>query len=446
MPDQNLLALMNRKLPKGALALLHRIGEAADRAGMSAYAVGGFVRDLMLGRDIFDLDVVVEGDTEKLGRALARRLGAKAVFHQRFGTGTLEIPEKTAKKEFAGIGRVDLVRARKETYRRTGALPDVEPGTIRDDLFRRDFTINTMAIRLDAAGFGGLVDFFDGCRDLREGKIRVLHDLSFRDDPTRIFRAARFEQRFDFEIETRTAKLIRDAVRRNVLNRISRERLRHEMVLLLSEKEPEKAMRRLDGLGVLVFIHPRLRVTEKSRRLFRAIRSVLSGGKRGIPGGKADPWLTYLPALLNGLDADGAAAAAERLALGRGERKAVSAAKGARAALRIIDRADIAPSRIHRLLDPLPVETLVLLLAGARTPAGRKRITEFQRRRDTARPALNGEDLKKMGIPPGPVYREILYALRDARLDGKVKNRQEEIALAKRIAGKTKSTGPANAA
>ncbi|MBE0415953.1 MAG: CCA tRNA nucleotidyltransferase, partial [Dehalococcoidia bacterium] len=263
---ENLDSKMRERLPEGLLAFLRIAGEVAEAQGQRLYLVGGAVRDLLLGRPNLDFDLVVEGDAPRLARQLAREVGMggenekrgeRVVVHRQFGTA----------KFHRGDLSIDLVTARSETYAKPGALPDVAPGTIWDDLLRRDFSINAMAIDLNPASFGQLLDPHGGRSDLERGLIRILHERSFIDDATRILRALRYEQRLSFKLEQNTERLLRQHI--SMLDTISGDRIRHEVELILKEEYPERTLERAEKLGVLQGIHPSLRgngwVAEKFR-------------------------------------------------------------------------------------------------------------------------------------------------------------------------------------
>ncbi len=263
---------MAAELPPRLLDWLRQAGSSADDLGYRLYAVGGFVRDLILGVPNADIDLVVEGDAIQLAQRLAERLGGHVRSHRRFGSAKWIVPEELragATEKGLLPASLDFVSARTEFYEHPTALPTVERSTIKQDLHRRDFTINTLAIRLDPQHWGELLDFYGAKKDLDDGIIRVLHSLSFVEDPTRILRAARFEQRFGFTIEPRTEKLIADA--RDLLARVSGERVRHEILLAMDEAEPERVLCRLADLGVLQVLQPELQcdawLREKARDL-----------------------------------------------------------------------------------------------------------------------------------------------------------------------------------
>src|SRR5450756_606038 len=245
--------LLSDALPPAMNELLLSARDAAQAEGASLYLVGGFVRDLLLGQPTMDLDLVVEGNAIAVADRLAVLRGGRVRSHSRFGTAKVIFDDSPPGTPVS----LDLVTARTEFYERPTVLPQVEWSSIRQDLYRRDFTINTMAICLDRERYGELLDYYVGERDLQNGQVRVLHNLSFVEDPTRILRAVRFEQRLAFQIEERTAELIDDAV--ELLDHVTGERLRHELYLLLAEAQPEKGLERLEQFGALVHIHPDLR-------------------------------------------------------------------------------------------------------------------------------------------------------------------------------------------
>jgi tRNA nucleotidyltransferase (CCA-adding enzyme) len=244
--EKSLAGQLEKQLPPGSLDLIRTAGTLAAELRFGLYLVGGAVRDILLGRDSFDLDLVVEGDAPELAASLAGRINAALLVHRRFGTARLRRDEMV----------VDLATARSETYSHPGALPAVSPGSIADDLQRRDFTINAMAANLGPGHFGVLVDPFSGEADLSRGLIRILHERSFIDDATRMLRAIRYEQRFGFRLEDSTGLLLRRDF--SMLDTISGDRIRHELELILKEDRPENALQRAQALGLLQMVHPSL--------------------------------------------------------------------------------------------------------------------------------------------------------------------------------------------
>ena len=261
-------------LPSELLTRLKQVAATAHEMNFTLYLVGGPVRDLLLGRPNFDLDLVVEGDAVALAERLAKTHGGRVHSHSRFGTAKWIIADEPGLSTYAGMhapGALDLISARTEFYEYPTALPAVERSSIKLDLQRRDFTINTMAICLDPDRFGQLLDPFGGRQDLERGLIRVLHNFSFIEDPTRILRAVRFEQRFGFRIESRSAELVAGAV--DLLDNVSGDRLRHELFAILDEPEPERYLMRLQELGALAKIHRSLKIDEGISDQFRRLRA-----------------------------------------------------------------------------------------------------------------------------------------------------------------------------
>jgi tRNA nucleotidyltransferase (CCA-adding enzyme) len=233
---------ISRRLSPALQGVLLEAGTLAREMGVRAYGVGGVVRDVLMGLQSVDVDIVAEGDGIRFARSLAGRLRARVKSYEKFGTATLTFPEGT---------KVDIATARTEIYERPAALPRVTPGSIRDDMSRRDFTINAMAVSLMPGEFGRLLDDFGGTRDIRERHIRALHERSFIDDPTRIFRAVRFEKRLDFRIVRSTEQWIAEALSRPVLEELEAYRIATELRLILGEPDPAGTLRRLSDLGII---------------------------------------------------------------------------------------------------------------------------------------------------------------------------------------------------
>jgi tRNA nucleotidyltransferase (CCA-adding enzyme) len=439
---ETLARQMSETLPAAQLRLLQQVGAVAHELGYPLYVVGGFARDLLLGHPNFDLDLVVEGDAMRLAAELVRRHGGRLRSHRRFGTAKWILPAQVDADEAQLPEALDFVTARTEFYEHPTALPTVERSSIKQDLHRRDFTINTLAVRLTPDRWGELLDFYGGREDLEEGVIRVLHSLSFVEDPTRILRAARFEQRFGFRIEARTEELIADAL--DLLDRISPERIRHELELILAEAEPERAICRLQEMGVLAKLHPALRCepwfVAKAAELRLALRSArdetsVSPPPMDVPSDAA-PRL-YLALLLYNLPQAATMEALDRLRI-RATYRQLSL-EVARLAASIGGLKDNAarPSDIVAILDETSDEARLALRVACDDWLVRQRLDSYQRRWRHAQPLLNGDDLRKMGIPPGRVYRHILEALRAARLNGAVSSRADEEELARRLSATT---------
>ncbi|MGH7235070.1 MAG: CCA tRNA nucleotidyltransferase [Nitrospiraceae bacterium] len=423
---------MKARLPDWAFALLRQAGELADQSGMPAFVVGGFVRDLLLGRNNPDLDLVVEGDGLAFARALGREMGARVKTHDRFGTAALVFPD--------GF-KLDVAMARTESYRHPGALPRVRPSSIEKDLCRRDFTINTLAIRLNPRRFGELLDFYGGRRDLEAKTIRVLHDLSFVDDPTRVFRAIRFEQRYGFRLDRGTRALIKGAVTAGLIARLSGHRLREELVRLCSEKELHKAVARLNKLDLLRVIHLDLKWSSRLERLLKAVEHVLERRGRLHLERQIDTWLVPFMALMEGLSAKAVGEVVKRLAIPARQVATIRAGHSVTDGVlrRLAKRPPPRPSETYHVLIGVPEEVLLFMTAKTRSRTATRKIAAYLTRFKHVKPLLTGADLKALGLKPGPIYKQILDRLLDARLNGEVKSDTDERELALRIAKKEAS-------
>ncbi len=412
---------LEQALPSALLQLLRLVSEEAAALHMPLYAVGGFVRDLLLGEKNWDVDLVVEGDAIRLARRLADKYGGRVRSHRRFGTAKWILPEEGFVIQGEGLPEsLDLVTARTEFYEHPTALPTVERSSIKQDLHRRDFTINTLAIRLDGDHWGELLDFYGGEADLQRGLIRVLHSLSFVEDPTRILRAVRFEQRFGFRIEERTEELIEDA--RDLLARVSGPRITHELELILNEREPERALQRLQDLGVLPYIHPALTFSEEIARRFQRLRDALD--RYDAPDAVAR---LYMALWLYDLSREDVRGIIERLQLRRETIRLLEDTLTLRKAVDELKAPDTRPSRIVRLMDRRTPAALFVLAVAEDHPLIWERYDQYMAEWRHVRPTVDGEYLRKeLGLKPGPHFGRILRRLRDAWLDGEITSEEEE--------------------
>lgn len=365
---------------------------------------------------------MVEGNGIAFARNLAREHQARLKVHERFGTATVTFPD--------GF-KLDVATARTEYYEFPTALPTVEQSSIKKDLYRRDFTINTLAICLQSHRFGELVDFYGGQRDLHDKIIRVLHSLSFIEDPTRVFRAIRFEQRLAFRLGKETVTLIKGAVKMDLFHRLSPSRLLDELVLLFSEKEPRKSLARMGELDLLKFIHPELKWSPQLARLLKTVEESLKWHSMLYLDRSIEPWVVYFMALMEMLPAKDVHETLSRLKLPlRQVKKITWAGRGSTNCLRKLNqRQTLKPSETYRLLCELPDEVLVFLMAKTKSEVGKRRISAFFTHYLDVKPILNGNDLKGMGLKPGPLYKKVLDQLLDARINGEVSTEAEESAL-----------------
>jgi tRNA nucleotidyltransferase (CCA-adding enzyme) len=397
-------------IPSMQQNLLVDIAAQAASLSMPCYVVGGFVRDLLLGRPVKDLDIIVEGDAVKLGGQLVKKYGGKLTPHFKFRTAFWHIPDSDQ--------IVDLITARSETYERSGVLPMVTPSTIEDDLRRRDFTINAMAIRLDGEHFGELLDPLNGRSDLERGLVRVLHDRSFVDDPTRIFRAVRYEGRYGFKIESATLSLI-NAEALEVLAALSGERLRNELDLILAEKDFAQMLLRVANLGLLKRIHPHTPEFDQRYASFLEMDNRLD-----IPADRRT--MGYMLWFMD-LSEEDIFLLVNRLDFSNEMSLAVWAAGQLKRGLPQLT--DSTPSVWTYALEKLPLLSIYAVYLVAREDALLSYISLWRH----VKPRTTGNDLKARGLPPGPRYGEILTRLRAAWLDGEVTDKEQELALLERL-------------
>ncbi len=395
------------------LAPVLRALDALQAEGV--FLVGGLVRDLLLGRPSLDVDVVVEGDGIVLAEGLAGALGGTVTRHEQFGTAVVSCDDRL---------RVDVVTARRETYAAPAALPTVAAGTLEDDLRRRDFTINAIAVSLTPDDFGRLVDPFGGRSDLAAGTIRVLHDRSFVDDPTRILRAVRYENRYRFRMDPSTEDFARSAVGQGLIGRLSRARLGEELVALLSEEDVAHAIRRLADLGADRAIHPLLGADEEAVRLAADLTELaveigvdtppwrvrLALLARRIPPGELAPWL-------DGFD------------LSRSDARQIAAAVLLAPQLVRRLRGEPDAAEVVELAEPGAPDAPLLALALADVPA----LRDYFSRLRNVHLDIDGDDLAALGLAESPRVGEVLAELRRRKLRGELDGRESELAAARSL-------------
>jgi tRNA nucleotidyltransferase (CCA-adding enzyme) len=433
--QQNLADRLEAALPSSWAALLKSIAEVAHEQHAALFIVGGFVRDLWLNRPSLDFDLVVEGDAIKLAHTLESRYGGRVTTHARFGTAKWRLEgsafQEAVNPTEAGVSplqSLDLVTARTEFYTHPSALPTIERGSIKLDLHRRDFTINTLALRLDGHHYGELHDYWGGLNDLRHGVIRVLHSLSFIDDPTRMLRAARFEQRFDFHIEPRTLQLMHEAI--SLMDRVSGDRIRHELILILNEPRAAQILGRLDELKLLSAIHPELKWDAWLEQRITALPDHPPEPEWGLASQETPVSLTHSLAFcicLLRLSPQQAHQVCERLKIRVELRAAIQAAIGLWNDLpRLAGRL---PSQATARLDETPALARYAVYLAVSDPALRSILEQYIQTWQKIMPSIDGHALHKVGLRPGPQYRSILSELRAAWLDGNVVNGEQEKAL-----------------
>lgn len=412
---RNIALLLKEKFPPEIYGILKLAGEVGDQLGINAYLVGGSVRDILRGEENLDIDIVVEGDGISFAKTFGERLHAKVRTHERFGTAKI-ITDRL---------KLDVATARTEYYEFPVSLPKVETSSIKKDLYRRDFTINTLAVKLNLKDFGLLIDFFGGQRDLREKTIRVIHNLSFIEDPTRAFRAVRFSERFGFKLSKHTENLIKSTIKMDLFNRLSGARLYEELLLAFNETEPVKTLKRLSEFGLLKVIHPNLAFTNELESTLQSMFETLAWFNLLFLEERPDRGALYLMALLSGLKDEERKAAIGRLSAPPKISEMII--KGMSQLKDILNRLPLTdPVDLYHLLDGISLETLLFSMAVSKDKQKQKSISQYLIELRRIKPILKGDDLKKIGIQPGPVYSRILEELLDEKLRGRVKNREDE--------------------
>jgi tRNA nucleotidyltransferase (CCA-adding enzyme) len=413
------------KLPKDIRDLIRLSGEVAQDRKDYVYLVGGIVRDLLLGVPNYDLDVVIQGDGLGFASELSRRINARLTKHPQFKTATLITSENR---------KMDVATCRCEIYPEPASLPVVSPGTIKEDLLRRDFTINALAVDLLPENFGKLVDFYQGGRDLNKRFIRILHDMSFIDDPTRIIRAVRFEQRLKFRIEPHSLKLLKQAVSKGMLRRLSPHRLRDEIILILKEPRAINCILRLKKLVGFDFIHHQLKLSKANLVYLNVIKKEIDWFKGNFPKYRVlDTWLMYFIGLLANLNEDKINQVYRRFGVRRGEiKKIISFRRFPSQKVSLLSKKNIRPSRIYRILKPLSFEVILLIKARFRNNSLDHNIEQFFKYYNEIQLYIRGKDLTALGLEPNPDYKKILTHLLYLQLDGKITSRHDALKKVKK--------------
>jgi tRNA nucleotidyltransferase (CCA-adding enzyme) len=402
---------------------------AAAAPAEGVYLVGGAVRDVLLGEQSLDLDVMVEGDAIDLARRLARELGGRCHPHEKFQTAVVKGTDPRGDEL-----RIDVATARTEFYGSPGALPEVERSTLRHDLGRRDFTINAMATSLKAEDLGATYDFFGGYRDLRRGTVRVLHNLSFVEDPTRLLRAVRYEARLGFRMDAHTLSLAKGCIDMRLVGDLSSARLRDELLVILDEPQVVAALQRMAELGLDRALHPHLDAGPRAVALVRSANRVMAAP----PFSDARATLVRLACLCTAMPPHELYGWLERLKLRRRDQDVVAAAVTLAPAIaaRLGGAAVPPPSELHKMLAGQSPEVLVLAAASGGTEVVEERLRAYaERLRDVAL-EISGDDLRAAGVPESPSIGEALKETLDLKLDGFVSGRDEELQTALRLLGR----------
>jgi len=412
--------------PKRVQNILNKIGEIGDRFNFPVFIVGGVVRDLFLGIENYDIDIVAEGDGIKFARELSRDLKGRTKSHEKFRTAVVILAD--------GF-KIDVATARREFYEYPAAFPKVELSSIKKDLYRRDFTINAMAIQLNQKYFGKLIDFFGGQKDLRIGIIRVLYNLSFVEDPARIIRAIRFEQRYNFKMDRATEDFLKKAIDDKLLSRLRKKRIAEELILILKEENPLKSLKRLKELGALKYILPEVELDEDTFERFNKVKDNYNFWKRNISDEKIELWMIYFCCLIKNLEKSQVQRISKRLIF---KQKSLDKINYCYSNLdqiikNISQKNKISPSIIYLKLKGLPNEVLFFAMAESNSDIVRERICNYFEKYKKESLYISGKELKELQVKPGPIYSQILNKLLCAQLDGEVKNKRDEIKFVKNI-------------
>ncbi|HXW68919.1 MAG TPA: CBS domain-containing protein [Dissulfurispiraceae bacterium] len=419
---RSIARMLREKLPVHTYESLVMAGEVGDELGFGVYLVGGCVRDMLRGVENPDIDIVAEGDGIALARALAKKTGAKIRVHHKFGTAQVILP----------MLRLDVATARTEYYESPAALPKVETSSIKKDLYRRDFTINTLAVKLNKKNFGLLLDFFGGQRDLKEKLIRVLHNLSFVEDPTRAFRAIRFSERFGFKLTKHTENLIKLALRMNIFEKLSGSRLYDELMLTFMETYPIKALKRLSDYGLLKVIHNSLTFSSWLEEFVQSVHDSIAWFDLLFLEERYQKGMLYLSALLYKLNKEDRESALGRLAVPPKPREHILKTLNIVPNILKKLKAD-SPVNIYHTLKDCDIEAILFSMALSKDSDNKKAISHFLLELRDVKPLVKGGDLKKIGIPPGPLYSDVFRKIVDEKLRGRLATREEEVTFVKNI-------------
>jgi tRNA nucleotidyltransferase (CCA-adding enzyme) len=417
---KNIASLLKERLPRRVIEIFKEFGDTADTLGYSAYLVGGLVRDILLNQENLDVDVVVEGDGIAFAREYAANHDVRVRSHKKFGTAVLIFPD--------GF-KVDVATARMEYYETPAALPTVEISSLKMDLFRRDFVINTLAIKLNKRDYGTLMDYFGGQNDLKEKVIRVLHNLSFVEDPTRVLRAIRFEQRFGFKISKLSQTLMKNTVKINSFKDLSGRRLYLELKLILMENQPVQAIERMNQFDLLQFISPEIKYTKELQSLLESIVGVISWFNLLYLEEPFQPWKIYWHGLTSQLDKKEMKRLAQRMQMNELEKKRmVSQALEINTVLsQIFKIRRDSNYAIYTLLSQYDTEILLYMMARTNNEQTKKWISFYFNDLRKVKIKLQGRDLKMMGFKPGPLFKKIFSRLMEVRLNNQLNTKEEEI-------------------
>jgi len=417
----NLGSRIEEQLPIEMINLMQTAGGIAAKQGGNLYLIGGVVRDLLLEKTSLDLDLVVEGNAIELAQRLAETKPARLTTHPHFNTAKLEWEEWS----------VDFATARSESYARAGALPTIKPSSIEKDLFRRDFTINAMAVCLSPERYGELIDRYGGQDDLENRLIRILHEKSFIDDATRIWRGLRYEQRLGFQLEEDTLRLLKRDIQ--MLDTISGDRIRYELECIFQEEEPEKVLSRAEEMGVLARLHPEMK---GNGWLADRLQTARKQAAPSLPS-----FGLYLALLAYRLSEEESEQLISYLRLPGPVARVVRDSIALKSRLGILSYPELKRSKVYHIIHGYAQSAITANSLAVGSPIARQHLEIFLHELRYVKPALNGHDLIEMGFPPCPQIKEVLNLLHNARLDGRVNSKADEEELVKEWLGKEQIWG-----
>ncbi len=421
---RDIVNFLNERLDKTMTALLAKIGKAGDDLGFSIYVVGGFVRDLLLYRKVDDIDLVVEGDGISFAKRFSKLMGGRCNAYSKFGTAVVILPD--------GF-KIDVASARLEYYKFPAALPTVEMSSIKLDLFRRDFTINTLAVSLNQESFGTLIDFFGAQRDLKDQTIRIIHNLSFVEDPTRVFRAIRFANRFDFTIGKLTSSLIKNAVKIDFFKNLSGLRVFSELKQILEEENPIPAVEHLKAYGLEKVIHPQLILDKETLLMLENVKKALAWHDLLYLDGAYLRWSVYFMVMIKKCSFKVTEEVCTRMKISPSQRKIIQKQRlKADDRLHFLEKSlPAANSTLYAILSIFSTEHILYMMATAKKEAGKKAISLYYTQLKDVTISIKGRDLLPLGLKPGPIFKKVLKEVRAAKLDGKLKTRKDELEFIK---------------
>jgi len=412
------------KLPSDIRHILKLAGKVGDELNKKVYVVGGFVRDLIIGAKNWDIDLVIEGDGLQYAESLNKELKGDTKLYHQFGTALITL---------ASGKTIDIVTARREYYEYPAALPKIEQSTIWSDLFRRDFTINCMALQLNKEEYGTLIDYFGGMRDLKEKKIRVLYNLSFIEDPTRIFRAIRFASRFSFAIEAETKNFMLQAVNSQMIQKLSDDRIREELLQIMKEKSICDSLLMLQETRVFNSLHPELRVDKELLDKICNIESSM-GQFKDLHTGEINQLLIIIMQLLSEFPLEELEGIIKRFTLNKLLEKQILKALGDRSAIyKLLSTENLDSFELYKGLHGIPIETLVFYYNDSRHSFIKHYILYYLLKLKHISLVLSGKELKEWGIKPGPIYSKVLDEVLRAKVKGYIYSQQEELEYAQKI-------------